>query len=62
MNYKIEQIGKEFSNKGIQNLESRLNQNREQGWKFHSVMEVQKPGCLGLGSPSITYIAIFEKQ
>jgi hypothetical protein len=48
MQYKIEQIGAEFSNKGITNLENRLNNRAEAGFKFHSVFQVQKPGCLGL--------------
>tara|TARA_B110000259_G_C13956481_1_gene378933 strand:+ start:639 stop:827 length:189 start_codon:yes stop_codon:yes gene_type:complete len=62
MQYKIDQIGTEFSNKGIQNLVSSLNQNGEQGWKFHSVFQVQKPGCLGIGKPSITYLAVYMKE
>jgi len=62
MQYKIDQIGTEFSNKGIQNLVTRLNQNGEQGWKFHSVFQIQKPGCLGFGSPSITYLAVYVKE
>jgi hypothetical protein len=24
-------------------------------------MEVQQPGCLGLGAPTITYLAVFEQ-
>lgn len=62
MKYKIEQIGVEFSNKAIVNLESRLNKYAEQGYKFHSVFQVQKPGCLGLGSPTITYLAVYVKE
>jgi len=62
MEYKVEQIGAEFSNKGIKNLEGRFNSFAEQGYKFHSVFEVQKPGCLGLGKPSITYLAVYVKE
>ena len=61
MQYKIEQIGAEFSNKAISDLESRFNKYSEQGYKFHSVFQVQKPGCLGIGSPSITYLAVYVK-
>ncbi|MEX1014191.1 MAG: hypothetical protein WDZ80_03460 [Candidatus Paceibacterota bacterium] len=62
MQYKIEQIGAEFSNKAISGLESRFNNNAEQGYRFHSVFQVQKSGCLGIGSPSITYLAIYVKE
>jgi len=62
MNYKIEQIGAEFSNKAINRLESRINEYAEHGYKFHSVFQVQKPGCLGIGSPTITYLAVYVKE
>ena len=62
MQYKIEQIGAEFSKKAITGLEQRFNKYSEQGFKFHSVFQVQKPGCLGIGSPSITYLAVYVKE
>tara|TARA_B110000908_G_scaffold126569_1_gene148493 strand:+ start:1758 stop:1946 length:189 start_codon:yes stop_codon:yes gene_type:complete len=62
MQYKIEQIGAEFSSKAITGLENRFNKYSEQGYKFHSVFQVQKPGCLGIGSPSVTYLAVYTKQ
>jgi hypothetical protein len=62
MEYKIEQIGAEFSNKAIKGLENRLNNNSAGGYKFHSVFQVQKPGCLGIGTPSITYLAVYVKE
>ncbi len=62
MDYKIEQVGAEFSNRAIKGLESRFNSNASQGYKFHSVFQVQKPGCLGIGSPSITYLAVYVKE
>ncbi len=62
MQYKIEQIGAEFTNKAINNLENRFNKYSEQGYKFHSVFEVQKPGCLGIGKPYITYLAVYTKE
>ncbi len=62
MQYKIEQIGTEFSNRAITGLENRFNNNSEQGYKFHSVFQVQKPGCLGFGTPSITYLAVYVKE
>ena len=62
MPYKIEQIGAEFSNKAIAGLENIFNKYSEQGYKFHSVFQVRKTGCLGIGSPSITYLAIYFKE
>lgn len=62
MQYKIEAIGAEFSNKDIANLESRFTKFAEAGYKFHSVFQVQKPGCLGIGQPSITYLAVYVKE
>lgn len=62
MKYKIEQIGTEFSDKAINGLESRFNKYAEQGYKFHSVFQVQKPGCLGIGAPSVTYLAVYIKD
>ncbi|HAO07569.1 MAG TPA: hypothetical protein DCQ50_11360 [Chryseobacterium sp.] len=62
MQYKIEQIGAEFSDKAINGLESRFNKYAEQGYKFHSVFQVQKTGCLGIGAPSVTYLAVYVKE
>jgi len=62
MKYKIEQIGAEFSNSAISNLETRLNENAQDGYKFHSVFQVRKPGCLGIGTPSVTYLAVYVKD
>ncbi|MCI4667247.1 MAG: hypothetical protein MRZ79_03735 [Bacteroidia bacterium] len=62
MNYKIVQIGAEFSNKAISNLEGQFNGYAKEGYKFHSVFQVQKPGCLGIGAPKITYLAVYVKE
>ena len=62
MTYKIEPIGAQFSDKDISNLENRLNKYAESGYKFHSVFQIQKSGCLGIGSPSITYLAVYVKE
>ena len=47
MQYKIESIGAEFSNKAISSLEQRFATRASEGYKFHSVFQVQQPGCLG---------------
>lgn len=62
MKYKIETIGAQFSNKSISSLEGRFNKYAEHGYKFHSVFQVQRPGCLGIGTPSITYLAVYTKE
>jgi len=62
MQYKIEQIGAQFSDKGIVDLEAKLTRNADQGYKFHSVFQIQKSGCLGIGAPTITYLAVYVKE
>ena len=62
MKYKIEPIGAEFSSKAITQLENRFTNQAETGYKLHSVFQVQQPGCLGIGKPTITYLAIYVKE
>lgn len=62
MQYKIETIGMSFSDKDITALETRLNQYAGNGYKFHSVFQIQKQGCLGIGTPSVTYLAVYIKE
>lgn len=62
MTYKIETIGAQFSNQDITNLESRFNKYADAGYKFHSVFQIQKQGCLGIGAPSVTYLAVYVKE
>lgn len=62
MNYKIESIGAEFSDKAIKNLEKRLDAQAAEGYKFHSVFQVQQPGCLGIGQGTTTYLAVYVKE
>jgi len=62
MKYKIESIGAEFSDKAISSLEKRFESKASEGYKFHSVFQVQKPGCLGLGQATTTYLAVYVKE
>lgn len=62
MQYKIEQIGAKFSDKDIMMLENRFTMHGGQGYKFHSVFQIQKPGCLGIGVASVTYLAVYVKE
>lgn len=62
MDYKVETIGSEFTKKGISDLEKRLNEQSSQGYKFHSVFQIQQPGCLGIGKPTVTYLAVYVRE
>ena len=62
MEYKIEPIGAQFSNKDLPTLANRFSAHAASGFKFHSVFQVSQPGCLGIGAPSITYLAIYVKE
>ena len=62
MEYKIEAIGAEFSNKDISKLGNQFTNQAQSGYKLHSVFQAQQPGCLGIGSPTITYFAIYIKE
>jgi len=60
MKYLIEPIGAQFSNKDLPKLAKRFDQRSNEGYRLHSVFQVSQPGCLGIGSPSITYLAVYE--
>ncbi len=62
MEYKIEAIGAEFSNSDIKTLGNLFTSQSQSGYKLHSVFQAQQPGCLGIGSPTITYFAIYVKE
>jgi hypothetical protein len=62
MQYRIESVGAEFSDKAAGRLAERFTSQAAAGWKLHSVFQAQQPGCLGIGSPSITYFAIYVKE
>jgi hypothetical protein len=62
MQYKVESIGAEFSNKAITALEKRFDGKANEGYKFHSVFHVTQPGCLGFGQGTNTYLAVYVKE
>jgi hypothetical protein len=62
MEYRIEAIGAEFSDKAADQLADHLTAQAQAGWKLHSVFQAQQPGCLGIGSPTITYFAIYVRD
>jgi len=58
----IEPIGAQFSNKDVAKLSGVFTQRASEGYRLHSVFQVSQPGCLGLGQPTITYLAIYESK
>ena len=62
MKYVIEPIGAQFSNKDVANLGGVFTRRASEGYRLHSVFQVSQPGCLGIGRPTITYLAIYESK
>ena len=62
MRYMIEPIGNQFSNRDLERLAGLFEQRAAEGYEFHSVFQVSQPGCLGIGSPSFTYVAVFVNE
>ena len=62
MEYKVEPIGAEFSSRALTQLGTNFTSQANAGWKLHSVFQASQPGCLGIGSPRITYFAIYIKE
>jgi hypothetical protein len=62
MQYMIEPIGAQFSQKALGALAERFTSRANQGYKLHSVFQVTQPGCLGIGQPTVTYLAVYVKD
>ncbi len=62
MNYLIEPIGTEFSDRDVKKLADLMTGRAREGYLFHSVFQVTQPGCLGFGRGSITYLAVYVKR
>jgi hypothetical protein len=60
MRYVIEPIGAQFAAKDIEKLGARFTERASEGYKLHSVFQVSQPGCLGMGQPTTTYLAVYE--
>jgi len=60
MSYLIEPIGAQFANKDIPKLSELFSQRAREGYRLHSVFQVSQPGCMGIGQPTVTYLAIYE--
>jgi hypothetical protein len=62
MKYMIEPIGAEFSSRAISTLGDRFTKRAAEGYKLHSVFQVNQPGCLGIGQGTTTYLAVYVKE
>lgn len=62
MQYLIEPIGAQFANHDLPVLAKHFTGRASAGFKLHSVFQVSQPGCLGIGTPSITYLAVYVKE
>ncbi|WP_278470604.1 hypothetical protein [Gimesia maris] len=62
MEYRIEAIGGQFSNKDVKQLGDLLTNRAKSGYKLHSVFQAQQPGCLGASNATTTYFAIYVKE
>ena len=60
--YFVEPIGARFADKDLPTLTKLLNSRASEGFMFHSVFHVTQPGCLGIGTPTTTYLAIYKKE
>lgn len=61
MQYMIEPIGAQFKNKDLATLAGLFTSRAKEGYRLHSVFQVSQPGCLGMGQPTVTYLAVYEK-
>lgn len=62
MQYLIEPIGAQFSDRDLPTLAQRFTGRAAEGYKLHTVFQVQQPGCLGIGTPTSTYLAVYVKE
>lgn len=61
MQYIVEPIGAQFHNKDLPALGQRFNARAQEGYRLHSVFQVSQPGCMGIGTPTSTYLAVYER-
>ena len=62
MKYLVEPIGAEFSDKDLVRLAKQFDERAREGYRLLFVFQVQQPGCLGIGSKSVTYVAVYGTE
>lgn len=61
MKYLIEPIGTPFSKNDVARLGERFSEISKEGYRLHSVFQVQQPGCLGIGGGTAACFAVYEQ-
>lgn len=63
MKHQVESIGALFSPKDMERLAKLLDERAAKGYELVHVFQVSQPaGCLGIGSPTTTNLAVFRKN
>jgi hypothetical protein len=60
--YLVEPIGAQFSNNAISALGQRFSARAGEGYEIQFVFQITQPGCLGIGTGSITYVAVYARE
>jgi hypothetical protein len=60
--YRIENIGRVFTNKTRDELQKRLTTEARQGWYFHSVFSVTETACFGFQKMNTYYMVLTRLQ
>jgi hypothetical protein len=60
--YRIENIGRVFTNKTREGLEAQLTAEAQQGWYFHSVFSVTETSCFGFQKMNTYYMVLTRVQ
>jgi len=60
--YIVEPIGAQFSNSAITALGQRFSGRSGEGFEVQFVFQITQPGCLGIGTGSITYVAVYARE
>ena len=60
--YLVEPIGAEFSNSALTSLAQQFSGRAGHGYELQFVFQVTQPGCLGVGQPTVTYLAVYAKE
>ena len=60
--YLVEPIGAQFSDDALTSLATRFSGRSGQGYELQLVFQVSQPGCLGIGQPTITFVAVYARE
>lgn len=60
--YFVEAIGAQFSASDLGTLAQRFSGRAGEGFELQFVFQVSQPGCLGIGQPTITYLAVYTRE